>query len=453
MKILSNVSGRGAETLIDSSQTAWRGNNSGSSTAFSASYFPSIAVLTDGMSLYLHTAVANTTATPTFTPNPGVIAAKPIGKGPGGSPLTIGDIAANGWAELRYSFYLDKWILANPSSAQAVYVQPDEPLNAPPGSVWIKPDSAAATVTGADGRTVLNGTSSPTINDGFDGDFWLNTTTWAMYGPKTSGAWGSPHSLVGPAGTAGTNGTNGIDGAKGDTGTTGTKGDTGATGAAGSLDYRVSPYYFTDFLGISSASYSPCWQQIPIGTGSLASADANIVSAMHQGVAKLKGGSSGTSGIRISTDVDMILLGGNEQTESTLRFASFTTEGYFIGFTDTTGTADGTDGAYFVMTSAGVFAGRTSSNSTRSTTGTNYTCSLNTWYRFKTLLNSNATRVDFSILDEAGNVLWTDYLTTNIPTASTRQTGNQVVAWTSNTGSIALAHIDSLLLKFGPLTR
>ncbi len=61
---------------------------------------------------------------------------------------------------------------------------------------------------GLDGKTVLNGTQSPTASTGNNGDFYINTTTNTLFGPKTSGAWGSGVSLVGPQGAAGTNGKN-----------------------------------------------------------------------------------------------------------------------------------------------------------------------------------------------------------------------------------------------------
>jgi hypothetical protein len=66
---------------------------------------------------------------------------------------------------------------------------------------------------GADGKTVLNGSGAPGSGLGSDGDFYIDTTAHAVYGPKTSGAWGSPTSLIGP---------------KGDTGDQGVQGDPGA---------------------------------------------------------------------------------------------------------------------------------------------------------------------------------------------------------------------------------
>lgn len=64
---------------------------------------------------------------------------------------------------------------------------------------------------GADGRTVLNGSGAPSSGTGADGDFYIDTTADAIYGPKTAGAWGSPTSLIGPAGAAGSQGPAGSD--------------------------------------------------------------------------------------------------------------------------------------------------------------------------------------------------------------------------------------------------
>lgn len=58
-------------------------------------------------------------------------------------------------------------------------------------------------VAGADGSTVLNGSGAPGAGLGSDGDFYIDTTADAIYGPKTGGAWGSATSLIGPQGPAG----------------------------------------------------------------------------------------------------------------------------------------------------------------------------------------------------------------------------------------------------------
>ncbi|MEY2701966.1 MAG: hypothetical protein RLY43_599 [Bacteroidota bacterium] len=55
-----------------------------------------------------------------------------------------------------------------------------------------------AGTNGTNGKTLLNGTTAPSNGTGVDGDFYLNTTTWIIYGPKTSGAWGSGTQITNP---------------------------------------------------------------------------------------------------------------------------------------------------------------------------------------------------------------------------------------------------------------
>ena len=56
---------------------------------------------------------------------------------------------------------------------------------------------------GADGKTVLNGSGAPSSGLGTNGDFYIDTTADAIYGPKTGGSWGGATSLIGATGVAG----------------------------------------------------------------------------------------------------------------------------------------------------------------------------------------------------------------------------------------------------------
>jgi hypothetical protein len=56
---------------------------------------------------------------------------------------------------------------------------------------------------GADGNTVLCGTVAPTAGVGVNGNFYINTTTHFIYGPKAGGVWPAGTSLVGPQGPVG----------------------------------------------------------------------------------------------------------------------------------------------------------------------------------------------------------------------------------------------------------
>ena len=92
--------------------------------------------------------------------------------------------------------------------------------------------------TGVAGNTVLSGTVNPTTQ-GVDGDYYLNTSTSTLFGPKAAGVWPAGVPLVGatgatgPQGLIGATGATGPQGVVGATGATGPTGLTGATGATG----------------------------------------------------------------------------------------------------------------------------------------------------------------------------------------------------------------------------
>jgi hypothetical protein len=58
-------------------------------------------------------------------------------------------------------------------------------------------------VAGPDGSTILNGTAVPATTLGTNGDFYINTATSIIYGPKTGADWGTGKSILGAKGTAG----------------------------------------------------------------------------------------------------------------------------------------------------------------------------------------------------------------------------------------------------------
>ena len=66
--------------------------------------------------------------------------------------------------------------------------------------------------SGGSGNTVRNGSGSPSSSLGENGDFYIDTDAWEIYGPKSSGSWGSGTSLIGADGTNGADGADGADG-------------------------------------------------------------------------------------------------------------------------------------------------------------------------------------------------------------------------------------------------
>lgn len=51
---------------------------------------------------------------------------------------------------------------------------------------------------GTNGFSILNGSTNPSnLSTGVNGDFYINTTTYTLFGPKTAGVWGTGISLIG----------------------------------------------------------------------------------------------------------------------------------------------------------------------------------------------------------------------------------------------------------------
>jgi hypothetical protein len=88
-------------------------------------------------------------------------------------------------------------------------------------------------VIGANGNSVLNGTVNPNLATGVDGDFYINTLTNEIFGPKSAGVWPQGISLVGPSGLAGAPGPAGVAGPQGPAGAIGLQGPAGPQGPTG----------------------------------------------------------------------------------------------------------------------------------------------------------------------------------------------------------------------------
>ena len=75
---------------------------------------------------------------------------------------------------------------------RAGYVQGPTGKTGPEGAI------GATGQRGMDGNTILSGAEKPKPDAGKEGDFWINTRDWYIYGPKTSGQWGTGTYMLGP---------------------------------------------------------------------------------------------------------------------------------------------------------------------------------------------------------------------------------------------------------------
>ena len=122
------------------------------------------------------------------------------------------------------------------------------------------PQGTAGTngTNGTNGNTILSGTVNPSnTTDGVNGDYYLNLSTYTLFGPKSAGVWGDGVSIIGSDGATGATGAAGPTGPKGDTGNTGPTGATGPGVAAGGTAGQV-------LAKINGTDYNTEWIAPPV---------------------------------------------------------------------------------------------------------------------------------------------------------------------------------------------
>lgn len=169
----------------------------------------------------------------------------------------------------------------------------------------------------------------------------------------------------------------------------------------------------------------------------------------HPGCVVLTGVNTG-SGYSLLSAANGLRISGGEQYDVYFRTSSvaFTNITLRFGFHDTVTASDAVDGCYFEMATNGNLIGKTSSNSSRTSTATLATLSAATWYHGRITVNSDATSVNFAIFSESGSSLGSADVTTNIPTAAGRECGVGIVATSSLGSSLELVVLDRIDISF-----
>ena len=151
-------------------------------------------------------------------------------------------------------------------------------------------------------NTLLNGIGAPSAAIGVNGDFYIDTVTMNIFGPKKKNAWPLPKSLIGPAGTAGTPGAPGKQGASGKDGRDGVNGASGKDGERGPAGASTSGAGSVGPSGPAGA-IGPAGPAGPSGPIGPAGANGSPGAAGAQGPAGTPGiaGTSGAAGAQGET--------------------------------------------------------------------------------------------------------------------------------------------------------
>jgi hypothetical protein len=210
-------------------------------------------------------------------------------------------------------------------------------------------------------------------------------------------------------------------------------------------DNRLWGFQDSDFHIASTTTPNGPFSGAAISSG--AATSTPTTSTNHPGIVRVTASVTANSGWRSMTS-DRILIGGGEIFDAVLKpLTDMTTITMRVGYTETTTVADNVDGVYFEQIGSGIVVGKTASNSTRTTSSTIATLSTDTWYHFRITVNNDATSVKFEIFSDAGALLGSQAITTNIPTGAGRDTAAGFIV-TSTIGS-ATAIYEMDYMRFG----
>lgn len=200
----------------------------------------------------------------------------------------------------------------------------------------------------------------------------------------------------------------------------------------------------SDFDTTVSSAGNPPWQGTATGSGTIASGTST---ANHPGTVAISCTTSANSGYVLGLSTTYTLLAGNEVSNAILTVTNTTDTKVKFGFFDVYSVSDPVDAACIAIDGT-TLTGKTSSNSTLSTTGTSYTITAGVWYNLKVYTNADATKVTFEVYDSPKTqLLWSDSLTANIPTGAGRLTGHGVSMYSTGTTAQVLGSVDYMDLS------
>lgn len=198
----------------------------------------------------------------------------------------------------------------------------------------------------------------------------------------------------------------------------------------------VFPAIDEDFVS-SNASVLDKILGAAVSSGTIAAVNGT---ANHPGVVALRDSTTANGGYRIMTDVNALVLGGGEKAVFVFQdrnTGARATASFRMGFQDSTAIqTQPTDGVWLNV-AGGIIKGQCKNNAGPTDTASTFTLTANTWYTGIIEVGAGATAATFTLLSEAGAVLWQATVSANVPNAAGRETGFGVIAGETSTDAAA----------------
>lgn len=154
----------------------------------------------------------------------------------------------------------------------------------------------------------------------------------------------------------------------------------------------------------------------------------------HPGCLAFRSSATANSGYRAVTPNSSMSLGGGEVSRFVFYVGSpaYATSTIILGYTSSISNVAGTDECCIAI-NAGVAVARCSINSASSSSATIATLTADVFYRAKIVIADDGSSATFSIYTDAGVLVGTQTLSSNLPTDGTRRLGHGVIATSSGT--------------------
>jgi hypothetical protein len=198
----------------------------------------------------------------------------------------------------------------------------------------------------------------------------------------------------------------------------------------------------TDFSHTNAVQGSFISAAVSSGTNTTAPAAA-MLGGNHPGVQLWRSSTTANSGYQCTTALNVFRIAGGERWDVNFgTAAAFTAATFRSGALDSITSTAPVDGVYFEFSGSGAIVGKCRSNNVESATATLATLGTLTYYHGRITVNAGATSVLFEVFDDAGTLLGSASLTTNIPVASGREVGWGSIATNSGTTATDLVNMD-----------
>jgi hypothetical protein len=222
----------------------------------------------------------------------------------------------------------------------------------------------------------------------------------------------------------------------------------GLVGGAGgsSVDSRA-PRFSTDFTHANAVQDDFLLAAVSAGTFATV-AVAGALSGNHPGVIQWRSSTTANSGVQCATLLTSHRIAGGERWDANFFTAPvLTTITLRTGALNTATVTAPVNGIYFEMALTGAIIGVCRSNNVQTATATIATLVASTWYHGRISVNAAGTLVTFTVYSDAGVVLGSLTVATNIPTAAGREVGWGTIITSSGVVAIELGHLDRQLLN------